>query len=1091
MFDSKYCLQQVEYLGLLEVVRIRRQGYPVRRTPENFVRRYAILDDSCPREAGALLRRVGTDGLWQLGKTMVFMKDEQLTSLEAARAISLDKSVRILQQVLSAFVKLAKWRKIQEGFRLLGPVCRGGHARALMPKMRIVSSLTENLQDAMTNMMPRFPPSPDTAALASALYAANGAPSTHGLVCVPGYDELVQLCAEASALQKRVSLEDAVLSKLRAALEDDDEQVCLAVLDDAAQMIPPLTADPLQADNPLNLAAEYVRGKAESRQLAIAMENAAEVLENLSRVLAIDVEAVAAEFHAPKPDNEHTDDQFPIATAMRDKQKVLQRAAGQARESGAGADPRVAECEAVARELGATLDALVEVFDAVASGQKKELVAAIEGLQGQDYGPAGSEAKQAAEKALLEIDLSEQLHELEQEQQALRGLGGRPTEQKTLQRRIDATIDQAVRAGITLKRASRPGSTAQQQRKRHPMLSRAVLADEPYTLQLEKINALFSNLETFPGLVGGQLSFRATDLSRPLTRIPAVRSRDKQVELEGKAIDAFTSLLGWCGAVWHPQPAQPGAALLLLCSTELYLRDELYMQVLMQCGIDNPDALIARRCWQLLALYMKSGLPPSPQMRPYVQAFLFRTIRGVSQTAATEDLEGEALDHNQHASPGFLGVPLGGMDATVVGIAQRCLAILSRTPVGATGDSIHSVTDESTAAAGTTPVIPDATELEKRFAEIDDALADQWVHVHLPDGRRRSFAVDDDTTVCELLLTMSVSLRIVQIDTYALYEVGGDGDARRNRRDHGGAFDSLEGNGALPAMALNPRTNVASQLRDWKRSNLLPVDAPATAALQSAGYVQSPRRLVLSKRLHVDRIVDVETAAAQDPVELHMLYAHALGCLARGKCTPQEQADAVDLAALSIQAECGDYDPKVHTSKFLHSQLAKHIPPVQLGSRKQSGWEISLLTGYRKLCGLSALKAKEEYVKRCMACCPAFGVTFFRATQTHRSNAVRTVLLGVSVEGLTVREPKALDDVVEHYRFQKLKSWGVGSNGVVYFKVLPDPGYHEIATGDESVHYLLDGTITNNSAHELCSLLRDYALWLAARRKREQVRGRR
>jgi hypothetical protein len=163
---------------------------------------------------------------------------------------------------------------------------------------------------------------------------------------------------------------------------------------------------------------------------------------------------------------------------------------------------------------------------------------------------------------------------------------------------------------------------------------------------------------------------------------------------------------------------------------------------------------------------------------------------------------------------------------------------------------------------------------------------------------------------------------------------------------------------------------------------------------------------------------------------------------------------------------------------------------VLLGLRKQSGWEISLLTGYRKLCGLSALKAKEEYVKRCMACAPGFGVTFFQATQTHRSNAARTVLLGVSVEGLTVREPKALDDVVEHYRFQKLKSWGAGANGAVYFKVLPDPGYHEMASGDESVRYLLDGTVTNNSARELCSLLRDYALWLAARRKREQVRGR-
>lgn len=1087
MFDSRYCLQQVEYLGLLEVVRIRRQGYPVRRTPENFVRRYAMLDESCPREASALLHSIGTDGLWQLGKTMVFMKDEQLAQLEAARAICVDKSVRILQKVLAGFVKLARWRKILEGFKLLTPVCRGGHARSLVPKVRSVMILTENLWHAMSDMTPRFPPPPDSATLASALDAAKEAPSSHGLVRVPGFNELVQLCEEGVALQKRVSIEDAVLRKLRAALDDDDEQTCLAVLDEVAHMSPPLTADPSQTDNPLNQAVAYVRSKAEGRQLAIARENAAEVLENLSRVLAIDVEAGAAERKVPKPDDDVSfEDQFPIATAMRNKQKALLRAAGQARESGAGADPRVAECEVVAQELSATIDALAKVFDAVATGQKEELVAAIEGMKGHDFGPAGWEAAQAADKALLELELSEQLHELEKEQQALRGLGGRPAEEQALQRRIDATIGQAARAGITLERGYRPGSGVQQ-RKRHPMLSRAVLADQPYVLHHEKFSAQFADPEAFPRWAGMQFSFRATDLSKPLTSIPDVHGSERQEELEGKAIDAFTALLCWCGAVWHPQPTQPGAALLALCSTESLLRDELYMQLLMQCT-DNPDAFIARRCWQMLALYMKSGLLPSPQMRPYLEAFLFRTIRGIAQKSVAEDLE--MKQHQNHRAPPGRDSSRGS-DATIVGIAQRCLAMLARTPAGDAVDSFQAAKDGPTPfPRAATACMFDGADLEKRFTDIDDALAEQWVHVHLPDGRRRSFAVDDDTTVCELLLTMSVSLRILHIDTYALYEVGGP-----NRHGSGGGFDSLEGNGVLPALALDPRINIASQLRDWKRSSVSPVDvsplATATAAFQSAGFGESPRRLVLSKRLHVERTADVATAAAHDPVELHLLYAQALGCVMRGKYTPEEQSDSVDLAALSIQAERGDYDPRTHTSDFLRTELAKHIPPVQLGLRKQSGWEISLLTAYRKLCGLSSTKAKEEYVKRCMACCPGVGVTFFRATQTHRSNAARTVLLGVSVEGVTVRDPKALGEVVEQYRFQKLKSWGARADGAVHFKVLPDPGYHEIATGDESVRYLLDNTATNNSARELCSLLQDYALWLAARRKREQARGRR
>ena len=72
----------------------------------------------------------------------------------------------------------------------------------------------------------------------------------------------------------------------------------------------------------------------------------------------------------------------------------------------------------------------------------------------------------------------------------------------------------------------------------------------------------------------------------------------------------------------------------------------------------------------------------------------------------------------------------------------------------------------------------------------------------------------------------------------------------------------------------------------------------------------------------------------------------------------------------------------------------------------------------------------------------------------------------------------------------QLKSWGAGARGAVYFKVLPDPGYHQLVGGEEGVQFSLDSAAPNNSAQELCALLRDYGLWLAARRKREQGRGR-
>eukprot|EP01047_Picozoa_sp_COSAG01_P087004 COSAG01_NODE_19826_length_987_cov_0.864865_3_plen_196_part_01 len=47
IFDGEYCLRQITYLGLLEVVNIRRQGFPVRRDPKAFMSRYGVLDEGC------------------------------------------------------------------------------------------------------------------------------------------------------------------------------------------------------------------------------------------------------------------------------------------------------------------------------------------------------------------------------------------------------------------------------------------------------------------------------------------------------------------------------------------------------------------------------------------------------------------------------------------------------------------------------------------------------------------------------------------------------------------------------------------------------------------------------------------------------------------------------------------------------------------------------------------------------------------------------------------------------------------------------------------------------------------------------------
>uniref|UniRef100_A0A669C140 Myosin VIIAa n=1 Tax=Oreochromis niloticus TaxID=8128 RepID=A0A669C140_ORENI len=80
LFDRELCVRQLRYSGMMETIRIRRAGYPIRYTFVEFVDRYRVLmpgvkpEDlrgTCERIAEAVL---GRDDDWQMGKTKIFLK---------------------------------------------------------------------------------------------------------------------------------------------------------------------------------------------------------------------------------------------------------------------------------------------------------------------------------------------------------------------------------------------------------------------------------------------------------------------------------------------------------------------------------------------------------------------------------------------------------------------------------------------------------------------------------------------------------------------------------------------------------------------------------------------------------------------------------------------------------------------------------------------------------------------------------------------------------------------------------------------------------------------------------------------------------
>ncbi|XP_068001386.1 unconventional myosin-VIIb isoform X2 [Melanerpes formicivorus] len=110
LFDRELCIQQLRYSGMMETIQIRKAGYPIRYSFEDFFERYRVLlpwslrkqlkndvRQSCIHISEAVL---GKDGSWQAGKTKIFLKDHHDTVLELQCQNILTDKVLLIQKVM-------------------------------------------------------------------------------------------------------------------------------------------------------------------------------------------------------------------------------------------------------------------------------------------------------------------------------------------------------------------------------------------------------------------------------------------------------------------------------------------------------------------------------------------------------------------------------------------------------------------------------------------------------------------------------------------------------------------------------------------------------------------------------------------------------------------------------------------------------------------------------------------------------------------------------------------------------------------------------------------------------------------------------
>lgn len=82
LFDRPLCCKQLRYSGMMETIRIRRAGYPIRHLFYDFVDRYRVLargippahKTDCREDTLKICKAVLGSSDYQLGKTKVFLK---------------------------------------------------------------------------------------------------------------------------------------------------------------------------------------------------------------------------------------------------------------------------------------------------------------------------------------------------------------------------------------------------------------------------------------------------------------------------------------------------------------------------------------------------------------------------------------------------------------------------------------------------------------------------------------------------------------------------------------------------------------------------------------------------------------------------------------------------------------------------------------------------------------------------------------------------------------------------------------------------------------------------------------------------------
>ncbi|KAJ8673469.1 hypothetical protein QAD02_004731 [Eretmocerus hayati] len=143
-YDEKLVLDQLRYLGMLDIIRIRKEGFPIHMGFSDFVARYRCLEKNrrlLPRDdieaVKALIRAKNVPNTeWQIGKNKIFLRKLVHEPLEDARNQMLTLNAVLIQKIWRGYVVRKDYKRTREAALCVQHAYRGWKSRILFLRKR-------------------------------------------------------------------------------------------------------------------------------------------------------------------------------------------------------------------------------------------------------------------------------------------------------------------------------------------------------------------------------------------------------------------------------------------------------------------------------------------------------------------------------------------------------------------------------------------------------------------------------------------------------------------------------------------------------------------------------------------------------------------------------------------------------------------------------------------------------------------------------------------------------------------------------------------------------------------------------------------